>query len=255
MNNPSATPQGPAKNQDLVFGTRAVIEAIHAGRDIDKLFVQQGLSNELVAQLLQVARQNHIPVSRVPLQRLNKFTRKNHQGVVCLLSAVSFRSLDNVISTCFAAGQDPLLVVLDRITDVRNLGAIVRTAECAGAHAVVVPAKGSASISSDAMKTSAGALNHLPLCREDSLYKTVRYLQQSGIRVVACTEKAAESLYATALEGPLALVFGSEEDGISNELLKIADHLAALPMQGKVGSLNVSAAAAVTLFEAVRQRG
>ena len=172
---------------DMIYGTRAVIEAIAAGKEIDKVMIQSGLSNDLVKELIAVARNNNIPIAFVPAEKLKRISAKNHQGVICLLSAVAFSSVDDLIYKAYNEGREPFFVILDRITDVRNFGAIVRTAECAGVDGIIIPDKGNAPITSDAMKTSAGALNHLPVCREKDLKKTIQILHDNGIRVVACT--------------------------------------------------------------------
>ncbi len=242
------------KRSEFIFGTRAVIEAINAEQEIDRVLVQKGLRNELTQELLDLTRAQHVPVSFVPTEKLNRVTRKNHQGVVAFVSSVTYASLDNIVNQCFSEGKDPFLILLDRITDVRNFGAIARSAECLGTHAIVVPAQGNARIGGDAMKTSAGALNYLPVCRVTNLKDTVRFLKNSGIRVVACTEKSGQLLPEADLRGPVALLLGSEEDGISDELLRLADELVRIPMAGNVASLNVSVAAAVSLYEVVRQR-
>ena len=238
----------------MIYGTRAVMEAINAGKEIEKIMIQSGLSNDLIKELIALARQHHVPYTFVPQEKLKKFSTKNHQGVICLLAAVNFASLDHLIDQAYREGREPFLLILDRITDVRNFGAIVRTAECAGVDGIVIGEKGSAPITSDAMKTSAGALNHLPVCRERDLKTTLRYLRENGIRVVACTEKAQQSLYQIPLSGPLALIVGSEEDGISDLFLREADELVKIPMKGKIGSLNVSVAAAIAVYEVVRTR-
>ena len=174
--------------------------------------------------------------------------------MICFVSSVNYYDLDNIISECFAKGKDPFVLILDGVTDVRNLGAIARSAECAGIDALVVPKRGSAQITSDAMKTSSGALSFLKVARVDRLMPTLRYLQDSGLKIVACTEKTSETIYTTSFKGPMAIIMGSEETGISTEILEKCNAKAAIPMKGKVGSLNVSAAASVILFEAVRQR-
>ena len=247
--------QGGPDKKEIIFGTRSIIEAINSGKEIEKLFVQKGLGNELTKQLLQLARNHSLPVMIVPLQKLNNITRKNHQGAVCFLSAIKYASLDHIVTSCFERGKSPLLVILDRITDVRNFGAIARTAECAGVDAIVIPSRGSAQITSDAMKTSSGALNFVPVCRETNIKDTIRYLRDSGINVMACTEKATEYLYEKDMDQPLAILMGSEENGISPEYLKISSDQAKIPMKGKIASLNVSVATAIAIFEAVRQRG
>lgn len=238
-----------------IYGTRAVMEAIRAGKEIEKIMIQSGLNNELIRELISLARENRVPYTFVPQEKLKKFSTKNHQGVICILASVVYASLDNLIDRAYSEGREPLLLILDRITDVRNFGAIVRTAECAGVDGIVIGDKGNAPITSDAMKTSAGALNHLPVCRESDLRKTMRYLRENGIRIVACTEKASQSIYDVSLAGPVALIVGSEEDGISDLFIREADDLVKIPMKGKIGSLNVSVAAAVATYEIVRTRG
>lgn len=238
----------------MIYGTRTVMEAINAGKPIEKIMIQSGLNNDLIKELVGLARMHKVPVSFVPQERLKRLSTKNHQGVICLMSAVTFGSLNNVVQQAFSEGRDPFLLILDRITDVRNFGAIVRTAECAGVDAIIIPEKGSAPVTSDAMKTSAGALNHVPVCRERDLTHTLKFLRDSGIRIVACTEKTKTSLYDTSLQGPIALILGSEEDGVSPELLRSADDLARIPLRGKIGSLNVSVAAGVAIYETIRQQ-
>ncbi len=239
----------------MIYGTRAVIEAIAAGKDVDKVMVQSGLSNDLVKELIAVARNHNIPLTFVPAEKLRRVSSKNHQGVICLLSPIGYASVDNLIYKAYHEGREPFFIVLDRITDVRNFGAIARTAECAGVDGIIIPEKGNAPVTSDAMKTSAGALNHVPVCREKDLKKTMQLLHENGIRVVACTEKTERSIFQLNLKGPMAIIMGSEEDGISDLLLRMADDLASIPLKGKIGSLNVSVAAGIILYEIVRQRG
>lgn len=238
----------------MIYGTRAVMEAIKADRQIERILIQKGVSNELVRELLQLIRSKGLTFTYVPQEKLNRLTTKNHQGVICLLSSVEYASLDNIVHAAYSEGREPFLLILDQITDVRNFGAIARTAECAGIDALIIPEKGNAPITSDAMKTSAGALNHLPVCREKDLKKTITYLRESGIMVVACTEKASKIIYDTTIKGPVALIMGSEEDGISDALLRVADELVKIPMKGEIGSLNVSVAAGIAIYEVVRQK-
>lgn len=241
-------------DKNLIFGTRPILEALQAGKDIDKIFVQKDARSEQIKELLHHARQKQVPTSFVPVEKLNRFTRQNHQGVVCLLSPINYSSLDIVLPTVFENGETPLLMILDRISDVRNFGAICRSAECAGVHAVVVPSKGAAQINSDAVKASAGAVFNIPVCREESLIKTIQFLKNSGVQIISCTEKAEKYIYENDYSLPSAIILGSEEDGISKELLQKSDYLARIPMSGKTASLNVSVAAGIILYEAMRQR-
>ena len=238
----------------MVFGTRAVIETIKSGKSIDKIFIQKDLKNDLISELLLLLRGAMVPVSKVPLEKLNRFTRKNHQGVVAFTSPIDFVKLSNIVANSYENGTAPLVLILDRITDVRNFGAICRTAECAGVNGIVIPAKGGAAINSDAVKTSAGALNYLSICKEYDLVESAKYLKNSGFQVVACTEKTDQLIYEAELNLPTCIILGSEEDGISEELLEIADHKLGIPIGGQIESLNVSVAAGIMLFECVRQR-
>lgn len=238
----------------MIFGTRAVIEAIHARQEIEKIFVQAGLNNDLIKELISVARENNVPLSFIPQQKLNRLSSKNHQGVICLLSAVRYAVLEDLIDKAYTDGKEPFFLILDRVTDVRNFGALARTAECAGLTGIIIGDKGNAPITGDAMKTSAGALSHLPVCRVSDIRKSIRSLKENGIQVIACTEKAEMTLYEVDMSSPLALILGSEEDGISPVLLKDADYLAKIPMYGNIGSLNVSVAAGIALYEAIRQK-
>lgn len=241
-------------DKDFIFGTRAVIEALNAQKDIDKILINKEQNNELTKELLTLAKAERVPVVRVPEAKLNRITRKNHQGVVAHISAIQYASLDNVIEECFSKGVAPLILVLDRITDVRNFGAIARTADCAGVHAIVLPEKGSAQINSDAVKTSAGALNFLPVCRVKNLYYTIKDLKKMGLTVISCTEKTERVMYDADYTGPTVIVMGSEEDGISSEIMGISDEFVAIPMFGNIESLNVSVASGVMIYEALRQR-
>jgi len=241
--------------EDFVFGTRAVIEAIRAGRSIDKVLIKNGLSNELFGELYQLIKEYDIPFQYVPLEKINRITRKNHQGILALMASVEFFRIEDVLPTIFEKGEEPLILLLDQVTDVRNFGAIVRSAECAGVHAVVIPEKGAARIGADAVKTSAGALNIVPVCRTPNMSNTIDYLRNSGITVVAATEKAADDYTRVSMAGPLAIIMGAEDKGISPAMLRAADHLAKIPILGTIGSLNVSVAASLMMYEAVRQRG
>ncbi|MEM6522525.1 MAG: 23S rRNA (guanosine(2251)-2'-O)-methyltransferase RlmB [Bacteroidota bacterium] len=238
----------------LVFGIRAVIESINAGKEIDKLFIQKQLNNPLIKELIQTAKSYQVPILTVPIEKLNRITRKNHQGAIAFVSAVQYGSLDNIISETYQKGKEPFLLLLDRVTDVRNFGAIARSAECSGVQGIIVPSKGGAAINSDAMKTSAGALNYVPVCRSGNLKDTIKYLKDYGISVVACTEKTEKYIYDIDFKGPICIIMGSEENGISTEYLKLCDSKVKIPMYGKVESLNVSVSAGIALYEVVRQR-
>lgn len=243
-----------ANDKDFIFGTRAVMESILAGKEIDKVLVQKELNNDLIKELLQLCKSAHLPVVRVPDAKLNRITRKNHQGVIAQVSSIAYASLDNVIDQCYAIGKSPLILVLDHITDVRNFGAIARTAECAGVDAIVIPEKGSAQINSDAVKTSAGALNFIPVARVKNLFYTCRDLQKMGLSLIAVTEKTDKNMYEADFSAPVAMILGSEEDGISQEIMGIADAKVKIPMAGNIESLNVSVSAGVAIYEAIRQR-
>lgn len=239
----------------MIFGTRAVIEAIRSGSEIEKIYVQAGLNNDLIKELIAAAKEKNVPYTFTPQQKLNHLSSRNHQGVICVLAAISYSTVDDLIHRAFSEGRDPFFLVLDRITDVRNFGAIARTAECAGLDGIIIPEKGNAPISADAIKTSSGALHHLPVGRTEELKKTFSQLKENGIRIIACSEKASKSIFSEDLTGPIALVVGSEEDGITPDLLRKADSQVMIPMKGKVGSLNVSVTAGIAVYEAIRQRG
>jgi len=239
---------------ELVYGTRAVMEAARSGRHIDKVFLQAGVNNDLMKELVHTLKEQDIPFSWVPAEKLNRLTAKNHQGAVGYLSAIQYASMQAIIDHAYSAGKVPFFLLLDRITDVRNFGAVARTCECAGLDAIVIEEKGNAPVTSDAVKTSAGALHHLPVCRVKSMKQAMKDLRDNGIQVVACTEKASEDLFNVNLAVPTALLLGSEEDGISPVLIKDADVLVRIPMKGKIGSLNVSVAAGIAIYEVVRQQ-
>lgn len=242
------------ESNQMVFGIRAVIEAIRSGKEIESLYLQRGLSGGLITELRTILKDNDIPALAVPVEKLNRITQKNHQGVVAFISPISYEKVENIIPQIYEKGEVPFILILDGITDVRNFGAIARTAECAGVHAIIVPSRGSAQVNPDAIKTSAGALYKIPVCRHDSLLKAAKFLQESGLQLIACTEKTDQSLYQPDYSGPCALIMGSEEHGISTDLIRISDHLAKIPMFGEIESLNVSVSAGVMLYEAIRQR-
>lgn len=242
------------KQQHLVFGLRAIMEALQSGKGIEKVLVKKGLKGDLFKELQHVARHHEIPLQWVPEERFAPFAQKNHQGVMGYLSAIEYFKTSQLLPTIWESGQIPFFVLLDGITDVRNFGAIARTAECAGAHAIVIPEKGSAQVTEDAIKTSAGALVHIPVCRVRSLIDEAMYLKQSGLKIVAATEHGAAPYTKADLTAPLALVMGSEEKGLSIRMQKEADECLAIPLHGKIASLNVSVAAGILMYEVLRQR-
>jgi 23S rRNA (guanosine2251-2'-O)-methyltransferase len=242
-------------NEDnLIFGMRAVIEAIEAGKEIEKIFLQKGLSNELYHELRKALRGVTIPIQIVPPEKLKKLTDKNHQGVIAYLTEINYYQTEELLSGVFEKGKVPLVLILDRITDVRNFGAIARGAECAGVDFIIIPSRGAALINGDAIKTSAGALHRLKVCREDNLKNTIEFLKESGLQIVACHEKTEHLIYDADFKKPSAIIMGSEENGISNEYIKRSDVQVKIPMAGKIASLNVSVASGIVLFEAVKQR-
>ncbi len=242
------------ESNQMVFGIRAIIEAIKSGKEIESLYLQRGLTGGIILELRTLINEQEIGFQLVPIEKLNRLTTKNHQGAVAFISPISYDKIENIIPGIYEKGEVPLILILDGITDVRNFGAIARTAECAGVHALIVPAKGSAQINPDAIKTSVGALYKIPVCRHDSLFKTAKFLQESGLQLIACTEKTDDYLYQPDYTAPTAIVMGSEESGISVDLIRISDHLAKIPMYGEIESLNVSVSAGILLYEAVRQR-
>ena len=242
------------KENEMVFGIRAVIEAIQADKEIDKILVKHELQGELSRELFDVLKGRDIPVQRVPIERLDRLTRKNHQGVIAFMPAVAYQRLEDIIPFVYEQGRNPFIVLLDGVTDVRNFGAIARTAECAGVDAIVIPMRGSATVNADAIKTSAGALHTLPVCKEKSIEGAIRFLQASGVKVYAASEKAYEIYTSIKYDGPVAIVMGAEDRGVSMDNLRICDSMVKIPQFGSIGSLNVSVAGSILMYEVVRQR-
>jgi len=243
------------EEKNYIFGIRAIIEAVNAGKTIDKLFIQKGLHNDLFAELWKLVRLKRINYKHVPLEKINRLTRKNHQGVFAFISPIDFHNIEDVVPSLYEQGKTPLILVLDRITDVRNFGAIARTAECAGVDAIIIPEQNAAAINADAIKTSAGALHKITVCRTWNLKLALQFMKESGIQLVGCTEKTQDMMYKPDYTPPTAIILGSEEDGVSPEFLKMCDARAKIPLAGKIASLNVSVATGVILYEAIRQRG
>ena len=229
-------------------------EALQSGQELERVYFRKGLQGELASGLVSDARKSGFPVQFVPQEKLNQFTRKNHQGVVALISPILYHKLEQLVPGLYEAGRIPLLFVLDGITDVRNFGAIARSAECAGVDALIIPESGSARIHEDAVKTSAGALLSVPVCREARLNEAVKYLKNSGIHIIGASEKASVEFYKADLKDPVAIVMGSEEKGIHPSILAFCDQQVAIPVHGQIASLNVSVAASLLMYEAVRQR-
>ena len=240
--------------KNSIFGIRAIIEAIEAEKTIDKLFIQKGLHNDLFADLWKLVRLKRINYKHVPLEKINRLTRKNHQGVFAFISPVDFHKIEDIVPSIYEKGRNPLILVLDRVTDVRNFGAICRTAECAGVDTILIPEQNSAAINADSIKTSAGALHKIPVCRTWNLKMSLQFLKDSGLQLVSCTEKTDNDIYTPDFTNPTAIIMGSEDDGVSPEFLKMSDSKAKIPMYGKISSLNVSVASAIIVYEAIRQR-
>ena len=240
--------------QNYIFGIRAIIEAIESGKTIDKLFIQKGLHNDLFAKLWKIVRLRRVNYKHVPLEKINRITKKNHQGVLAFISPIDFHNIEDVIPILYEKGKVPLILVLDRITDIRNFGAIARTAECAGVDAILIPEQNAAAINADAIKTSAGALHKITVCRTWNLRLALQFIKDSGIQLIACTEKTKNIMHSADYNLPTAIIMGSEEDGISKEFLKMSDVKVKIPMKGKIASLNVSVAAGIIIYEAIRQR-
>lgn len=237
-----------------IYGIRAVLEAIGSKEPIDKVFVQRGLKGDLFKELESAIRKNQINTSYVPVEKLNRLTKNNHQGVVANISPIIFHELESLVENVMESTKSPLFLLLDQLSDVRNFGAIIRTAECTGVDGIIIQKKGAAPVTADTIKTSAGAAFKVPIVKVDHIKDAVFYLQASGVRVISATEKTDNTIYDISFEGPSAIVMGAEDRGISPSILKASDHMAKLPLLGEIESLNVSVACAVFLYEAVRQR-
>ena len=243
------------EEKNYIFGIRPIIEAIESGKTIDKLFIQKGLHNDLFAELWKLVRLRRINYKHVPIEKINRLTKKNHQGVFAFISPIDFHNIEDIVPALYEKGKVPLILVLDRITDVRNFGAIARTAVCSGVDTILIPEQNSAAINADAIKTSAGALMKIPVCRTWNLKISLQFLKDSGIQIISCTEKTQDNMYKADYTPPTAIIVGSEEDGVSTELLKMSDAKAKIPLSNKISSLNVSVATGIILYEIIRQRG
>jgi len=240
-------------DDEFIFGVRAVIEAIKANREINKIMIQKGMNKDLFQELKDTLVDKNYYLQFVPVEKLNKVTENNHQGVIAYVAPVAYHKVEDLVEKMLEEGKKPCILVLDRITDVRNFGAIARTAECEGVDAILIPSKASVQVTSDAIKTSAGALNRIPVCKSDNIKDSLFYIQQCGLRIVACTEKTQTPLYQANLRGSVAIIMGSEEDGITNDFLNMADIKARIPMRGEIASMNVGVATGIVLYEKTRQ--
>tara|TARA_B100000902_G_scaffold344206_1_gene349439 strand:- start:12774 stop:13526 length:753 start_codon:yes stop_codon:yes gene_type:complete len=242
------------KDNNFIFGIRPIIEAIKSGKTIDKLLIQKGLHNELFSELWKLVRFERINYRHVPVEKINSITRKNHQGVLAFISPIEFYNIEHIIPNIYEKGKDPFILILDRVTDVRNFGSICRTAECLGLDAILIPEKNSAAINNEAVKTSSGSIHHIPICRTWNLKMSLEYIKNSGLQLIGCTEKSSESIYSGNFKNPTAILIGSEKDGISPEYIKMCDYKFNIPMIGKTSSLNVSVASGIIISEILRQR-
>ncbi|MDE5714393.1 MAG: 23S rRNA (guanosine(2251)-2'-O)-methyltransferase RlmB [Muribaculaceae bacterium] len=242
------------EKSDYIFGIRAILEAIESGKTVDKVLIRRDLGGDLAKELLDKIKQYDIVLQRVPLEKLNRITLKNHQGAIALLSPVGYNKLDNIIPLLYEEGKTPLAVVLDGVTDARNFGAIARSADCAGVDFIVLTERGSASVTSDAVKASAGALFYVPVCRERDTLSAIKKLKENGYLIIGASEKGVRNYTQADFTVPVAIVMGAEDTGISPDVIRQCDSLVSIPILGNIGSLNVSVAAGVMLYEAVRQR-
>jgi len=242
------------EKEHLIFGIRAIIEAINAGKEVDKVFIQKDAQGDLMQDLMKAMKKNSINFSYVPVEKLNRLTSNNHQGAVATIAPISFVSLESLVEGVIESGKKPLFLILDQLSDARNFGAIIRTAECTGVDGIIVQKQGSAPVNGDTVKTSAGAVFNVPICKVDHIKDAIFYLQGSGIKTVAATEKTEQNIYDIDFSEPVAIIMGSEDRGVNPSVLKIVDEKAKLPMFGTIGSLNVSVACGAFLYETIRQR-
>jgi len=242
------------EKDNQIFGIRAIIEAINAKKEIDKVFVQKEAQGDLMQDLMKTMKRNNINFSYVPVEKLNRLTPNNHQGAVATIAPISFVSLETLVESVIETGKKPLFLILDQLSDARNFGAIIRTAECTGVDGIIIQKQGSAPVNGDTVKTSAGAVFNVPICKVDHIKDAIFYLQGSGIKTVAATEKTEHHIYDINLNEGVAIIMGSEDRGVNPSVLKIVDEKAKLPMFGSIESLNVSVACGAFLYETLRQR-
>ena len=237
-----------------IFGIRAILEAIQAGKEIDRVFVQKESSGDLMRELMKALKKHEVNYAYVPQEKLDRMTSGNHQGAVATISPVKFHDLETMVESALSSGKIPLFLILDQLSDARNFGAIIRTAECTGVSGIIVQKQGSAPVNGDTVKTSAGAVFNVPICKVGHIKDAIFHLQGSGIKTVAATEKTDKNIFDLELNQPLAIIMGSEDRGVNPSVLKIVDEAAKLPMYGNIGSLNVSVACGAFLYETLRQR-
>lgn len=242
------------EKNEMIFGVRAVIEAVQAGKEIDKILVKKDIQSDLSKELFTAIKGKNINVQRVPVERINRITRKNHQGVVAFVSQITYQHIEDIVPFLYEQGKSPFIVLLDGITDIRNFGAIARTCECAGVDAIIIPSKNSVTVNADAIKTSAGALHTIPVCKEKNIADTITFLKESGIKIIAATENGEIRYTQCDCNSPICIVMGAEDKGIPTDHLKMCDEWVKIPQFGNIGSLNVSVAAGILIYEVVRQR-
>jgi 23S rRNA (guanosine2251-2'-O)-methyltransferase len=240
------------KNTEI-YGIRAVIEAINSSKDIDKVFIQTGLKGKLIGQLESLIRKNKINFSYVPTQKLDRLSKKNHQGVIARIAPIKFYTIDN-FSEVLEKSNNPFVLILDQINDVRNFGAIIRTAEISGVDGIIIQNSSSAPVNSDTIKTSAGAIFNIPICKVNHIKDAIYHLQSMNISIISASEKSEKNIYDVDLKVPLAIIMGSEQKGINKSVINLSNESVKLPMYGKIESLNVSVACGIFLYEVVRQR-
>lgn len=238
----------------MIYGINPVMEAIKAGKEIEKIFILNSMQQFKANEIKKIATEFNIPFQYVPKEKLNRYTRQNHQGLIAIASPVSYVDIETFLPGLYESGKTPFLLILDKVTDVRNIGSIARSAECAGVDAIILPSRGTALLNADAVKTSAGALTKLPISRNSNLKDTIRFLKESGLKIIAASEKVEKFYHESDYNGPVAIIMGSEEKGVSEEYLKLCDEIVKIPIIGEIESLNVSVATGIVLFEAVRQR-
>ena len=240
--------------ENIIYGFRSIMEALFHGKTIDKVLIQRGLKGSLFKDFFITIRENKVPFQYVPIEKINRLVKGNHQGVVAFMSAIEYQSIFDIVPTIYENGKTPLLLILDKITDVRNIGAIARSAECAGVDAIILSLKGGAQLNEDAVKSSAGALHKISICRHSNLVEVIEYLQDAGIEICAVTEKAEKDFFNKDFSKPLCLLMGNEYEGICWDYLKKCNDRVKIPMVGTIASLNVSVATGIVLFEVVKQR-